>query len=160
MSLQFIIDGYNVTNHPSFRRQIPKRHLDSRLALIQLIKQKKSASSLHNKFWVVFDGYPDQALDEAGKGNIMVIFSQAESADERIKKLLGLIPNPKNAVVVSDDKEIVFFAKACRAKPESVETFLSFQDKLARIRNELPEQEITYSQMRKINEELKKLWLA
>jgi len=90
----------------------------------------------------------------------MVIFSQAESADERIKKLLGLIPNPKNVVVVSDDKEIVFFAKACRAKSESVETFLSFQDKLARIKNELPEQEITYSQMHKINEELKKLWLA
>ena len=90
----------------------------------------------------------------------MVIFSRRESADERIKKLVELIPNPKNVVVVSDDKEIGFFAKSCRAKLESVEDFISFQDKLTRIKNAAPEAEITYTQMHKINEELKKLWLS
>ena len=134
MSLQYIIDGYNITNHPKFIKLIPKKQTDSRVALIQLIRQKKSASSPNNKFWIVFDGYPGQDLDNAGKGNIMVIFSRRESADERIKKLVELIPNPKNVVVVSDDKEIGFFAKSCRAKLESVEDFISFQDKLTRIK--------------------------
>ncbi len=90
----------------------------------------------------------------------MVIFSRVESADERIKKLLELIPNPKNVVVVSDDKEIIFFAKSCGAKSQSVEGFLSFQDKERSARAGAPVPEITYTQMHKINEELKKLWLS
>ena len=159
MSLQYIIDGYNITNHPKFAEQIPKRFSDSRSALIQLIKTKKSSSPRH-KFWVVFDGYPGESLDNQDKGNIMVIFSKAESADERIKKLVELIPHPKNVVVVSDDKEIRLFAKSCRAKAESVEEFLSFQDKLSHKGAGAPEPEISYTQMHKINEELRKLWLS
>jgi len=159
MSLQYIIDGYNITNHPKFTKQIPKRFSDSREALIQLIKTKKSFSP-HNKFWVVFDGYSGESLDNQEKGNLMVIFSRRESADERIKKLLELIPNPKNVVVVSDDKEIKFYALACRAKVQSVEDFLSLQDKLAHKRIQVPVAEINYTQMHKINEELKKLWLS
>ncbi len=90
----------------------------------------------------------------------MVIFSRRESADERIKKLLELIPNPKNVVVVSDDKEIKFFAKASRAKSQSVKDFLSLQDRLAHRGAQIPETEISYTQMHKINEELKKIWLS
>jgi len=124
-----------------------------------LIRQRKS-SSPNNKFWIVFDGYPDQSLDNADKGSIMVIFSRKESADARIMKLVELIPNPKNVVVVSDDKEIGLFARSCRANHESVEDFLSFQDKITRAKNGIPEEEITYTQKQKINEELKKLWLS
>ena len=90
----------------------------------------------------------------------MVIFSRSESADERIKKLLELIVNPKNAVVVSDDKEIKFFAGACRARTQSAQEFLSFVDELGRAKSEVPEEEISYTQMHKINEELRKLWLS
>jgi len=121
---------------------------------------KKSSSSPNNKFWIVFDGYPDSSIDNLDKGNIMVIFSRGESADERIKKLLGLIVNPKNAVVVSDDKEIKFFARACRAKTQSAQAFLSFVDELGRVKAAIPEAEISYTQMHKINEELRKLWLS
>ncbi len=159
MSLQYIIDGYNITNHPKFAEQIPKGFTDSRSSLIQLIKTKKS-SSPHNKFWVIFDGYPGESLDNQEKGNIMVIFSRRESADERIKKLLELIPNPKNVIVVSDDKEIKFFARSCRAKAESAEDFLALKDKVGHKRGESPETEISYTQKHKINEELKKLWLS
>ncbi len=160
MSLQYIIDGYNITNHPKFTKQIPQRPSDSRVALINLIRMKKASCSPNNKIWVVFDGYPDASLDNQDKGNIMVIFSRCESADERIKKLLELIPNPKNVVVVSDDKEIKFYALACRAKAQSVEDFLSLKDKLARKGVQAPEAEISYTQMHKINEELRKLWLS
>jgi len=127
---------------------------------VQLIKTKKSSASPHNKFWVVFDGYPDSPIDNSDKGNIMVVFSRVESADERIKKLLELIASPKNVVVVTDDKEIKFFARSCGAKTQSVEDFLSFQTREQIIRANAPEPEITHTQMHKINEELKKLWLA
>lgn len=90
----------------------------------------------------------------------MVIFSRGESADERIKKLLELITNPKNVVVVSDDKEIKFYALACRAKAQSVEDFLSLQDKLPRKGAQMPAAEISCTQMHKINEELRKIWLS
>lgn len=90
----------------------------------------------------------------------MVIFSRVESADERIKKLLELIRSPGNVVVVSDDKEIKFFAKAYGAKSQSVEDFLSFQDKERSIRLGAAEPDITYTQKHKINEELKKIWLS
>jgi len=161
MSLQYIIDGYNVTHHPGFTRTAFKNLPDSRIALIQLIRTKKASFSPNNKFWVVFDGYPgDLSLESLDKGNIMVVFSRSESADSRIKKLIELIPNPKNVVVVSDDKEIKFFAKSCRARTESVEDFLSFQEKIARRVAQIPEAEISYTQMHEINEELKKIWLA
>jgi len=109
---------------------------------------------------VVFDGYPDTRLDNLDKGNTMVIFSRRESADERIKKLIELIPNPKNVVVVSDDKEIKLFARGCKAQVASVEDFLNFQHKSPRNSTSFREAELTYTQMHKINEELKKIWLA
>ncbi len=90
----------------------------------------------------------------------MVVFSREESADERIKKLLELIPNPRNVVVVSDDKEIKFFARASRAKVESAEDFLVSASRSSPKIKELPEAEISYTQKHKINEELKKLWLS
>lgn len=92
-------------------------------------------------------------------GNIKVIFSRNESADLRIKKIAELVANPKNLIVVSDDKEISFFIKSCGAKSISVEEFLGSKDKAGKL-SVLSEEELTYSQMHKINEELKKLWLS
>jgi len=161
MSLQFIIDGYNVINHPDFAGKIPKRQTDPRSALIQLILAKKTSSSPHNKFWVVFDGYPnDPSLTNQDFGNIMVVFSGHESADERIKKLLELISNPKNAVVVSDDKEIIGFARLKRAKIQKSGDFIGSQEKFLQSNIQPEEREIGYTQKQKINEELKRIWLA
>lgn len=92
-------------------------------------------------------------------GNIKVIFSRNESADLRIKKIAELVSNPKNLIVVSDDKEISIFIKSCGAKSISVEEFLGSKDKAGKLLP-LSEEELTYSQMHKINEELKKLWLS
>lgn len=161
MSLQYIIDGYNLTNHPKFVKQVPKNsRVQAAEQLIGLIRINRASASPNNKFWIVFDGYPVSGIDNLEQGNIMVIFSRRESADDRIKKLVELIPHPKNVVVVSDDNEIKFFARSCGARLESVENFLSFQDKLLKKRAELPGTELTYTQMHKINEELKKLWLS
>lgn len=160
MSLQYIIDGYNVTNHPQFRKQLPKQSLDSRVALIQLIKIKNLCGSPNNSVWVIFDGFQDSTIHNLDEANLKVLYSRRESADERIKKIIELSSNPRNVIVVSDDKEIKFFVKAAKAKSISVDEFLCVKKRLEEKKAALIEPEISYSQKHKINEELKKIWLS
>jgi predicted RNA-binding protein with PIN domain len=157
MSLQFVIDGYNVINHPKFNP--PKRNRDVRLALLELIITHKLCGSTKNKITVVFDGYADLSVMNAKNSDIMAVFSQNQTADERINKLIENSVNPKTLVVVSDDKQIILFAKACGAKSMSVEEFLGRKEKLSEDNSDSLKPEINYSQMQKINQELRKLWL-
>lgn len=89
-----------------------------------------------------------------------MIFSRKEVADNRIKKILEDLPNPKNAVVVSDDKEIRFFAKSLRANVIGVKEFISRQEKVPEDNKDALKPELTYSQMHKINQELRQVWLV
>ena len=159
MSLQYIIDGCNITHQPNFIKKIPKKTSDSRVALVEFIRIRRPCGSENNKVWLVFDGYPDLALDNLDKSNLNIIFSRNQSADERIKKLLELSDNPKNVIVVSDDKEIIFFARDCRARTISVEEFIRDKSETKRGNLISDEAKVTFSAMHKINEELKKLWL-
>jgi hypothetical protein len=158
MSLQYIIDGCNVTHHPKFLKNIPKKFSDSRLSLIELINLRNLCGSDNNLVWLIFDGYPDTSLEDYKKSNFRIIFSCQESADEKIKKLLELTDQPKNMVVVSDDKEVSLFARFMRAKSVSVEAFIK-DDEVAKRRYVPDDVKLNYSQMHKINEELKRLWL-
>ena len=159
MSLQYIIDGYNITNHPLFKERINKKIKDHKLALLELIKREKLSGSPRNKITVVFDGYLDTRDNPTSGGTeCCVVFSRKETADERIKKMVENSGNPKNTVVVSDDKEIRFFARAYAVRCSSVEEFIKC--KVMPQRKEIsPDAELSYSQMHAINQELKKLWL-
>ena len=120
---------------------------------------ERLCGSENNRVWVVFDGYSDSSLDNLKGNNLNIIFSCNQSADERIKKILELSDNAKNVVVVSDDKEIIFFAKGFRARAMSVEEFIENGIKPKMIRRDLGESKIGFNAMQKINEELRKLWL-
>jgi len=120
---------------------------------------KKLCGSENNMAWVVFDGYFDPALSSLNSSNLSIIFSCNQSADERIKKFLELSDNAKNIAVVSDDKEIIFFAKAYRARAISVEEFIGSKLKPRGVNQDSGESKIGFSAMHKINEELRKLWL-
>src|SRR3989338_5877343 len=124
MSLQYIIDGYNIINHPLFIQHASKKINDSRIALLEFIRTNRLCASPKNKITVVFDGsgLSGQISD---KTDIGIIFSRRETADERIKRIVENIGNPKNIVVVSDDKEIKFFAQSCGARVLSVEEFIN-----------------------------------
>jgi hypothetical protein len=75
--------------------------------------------------------------------------------------MVELFANAKNIVVVSDDKEIKLFVKSYGAKSMSVEEFLGVEEKGLKGGRDLEAEEgITYSQMHKINEELRRLWLS
>jgi len=132
--------------------------------LLELIRVKRLAGSQRNKITVVFDGYPNPGGifgSFENKEGPDVIFSRKETADERIKNMVQHYPKTRDVIVVSDDKEIKFFIASCGAKAMGVEEFFGMSKEKLRRKEEQEEAlkpEITYSQMREINEELKKIW--
>lgn len=160
MSLLYIIDGYNIINHPSFTQNSSKRIKNTRLALLDLIKRRNLTGSRNNYTVVVFDGYPDSQEDaDHYPQGIQVIFSKDISADEKIKSLVQKENNPRNAVVISDDKEIIYFIRSLHSRAISVEEFLGSRKKLQGDGLESRKESLNYSQIHEINQELKKLWL-
>lgn len=168
MSLQYIIDGYNIINHPLFAR-LNKKTENKESALLSFIRINKICGKSRNKVLVVFDGYNDLLQKRFDKNDMDVIFSRKETADERIKNIVETAHNPKNIVVVSDDKEILFFAGQAGAQLLGAQDFLFRAHSVRRLeagrqkktggKSEDPEPKISYSAMHKINQELRKVWL-
>jgi len=158
MSLQYIVDGYNVIKHPLFSRRHRKIN-NSQLAFLRFIITERLTGSRKNKVTVVFDGFSSEAQKIQSSSEIDVIFARNESADEKIREIIERAANVKNIVVVSDDKEIKFFAKSCGGRTATVEEFLAPSKKIEEKEEEIVKPELSYSQMHKINQELKKVWL-
>jgi predicted RNA-binding protein with PIN domain len=157
MSLRYIIDGNNILYHPDFTH--PPHSADRRFALSGFILKHKLTGSVKNKALIVFDGYPATAQPSNDPAeNIEIIFSRRETADQTIKRMLEKAASPKNIVVVSDDKEIIIFTRLIGARPLAVKDFIRRKDKSTTPAIAL-KPELTYAQMHKINQELRKLWL-
>jgi hypothetical protein len=156
MFLHFIIDGYNLVKHRSFK--IPSNIHDPRFALIQFLRTDKPCGSPKNRVTIVFDGYSgDFSLRDL---EFEVIFSCDSSADERIKKMMESSPSPKSLVVVSDDRQIRDFSRICGVASWGIEEFLNPPGKKESPRKgDSVKEKLSYSAEHKINEELKKLWL-
>lgn len=160
MSLQYIIDAYNLINHPAFR-PIGKSALNIQQTLADFIRFKKLAGNTNNSVVLVFDGYPPAFEDIPRDNNLFCIFSRAKEADELIKKILEASSFPKNIVVVSDDKEVQLTTKFLRAQIRSVKEFICGKENSKTIGAKLGEVDfkLSYAKMQKINAELRKKWL-
>jgi len=158
MPLQHIIDAYNIINHIQFG-PIRKKIKDPQRALLEFLKNRRLGRNSKSKITVVFDGYPKVAAQKLDETDIDVVFSKEETADARIKRLVQASKNPKNIVVISDDREIRFFVKSIGARSIGVEEFINPQVKPQRKKEDLIKPELNYSQISKINQELKALWL-
>jgi predicted RNA-binding protein with PIN domain len=126
--------------------------------LLEFISINRLCGSRKNKIIVVFDGFPDIRYPGSGT-EIGVVFSRKESADEKIKRIVAESGNAKNIVVVSDDKEIKFFTTSYGARVEGVEEFFNCKEKTKEKKNESFKPELTYTEMHRINEELRRIWL-
>lgn len=158
MSLQYVIDGYNLIHHRLFTLHTKLSHKDHRLALLECIGSNRLCGSPRNSVTVVFDGYPDSRAVVEYPG-IKVIFSCEESADARISKMLEAARTPSQTIVVSDDKEIRFCARGFRAVSFTVEKFLLPITARKRKESEDVDTKLSYSKQLDINKELKKIWL-
>lgn len=158
MSLQFIIDGYNLIKHPLLAAQA-KNSPGDRAALLNFIRFNKLTGSSNNSVTVVFDGYPD-SHEPASDTGITVIFSRKISADEKIHKLVEESGNRKRIVVVSNDREVQSVAKMLGAGVSGIEAFVKEDNKAEIAKRDLEsDPKLTFTQMQKVNDELRKLWL-
>jgi len=82
------------------------------------------------------------------------------SADDLICKLVEESGNRKQIVVVSNDRQIQSMAKMLGATVTGIETFVKYDKKAEIARKNLEsDPKLTLTQMQKINDELRKLWL-
>jgi predicted RNA-binding protein with PIN domain len=158
MSLQYIIDGYNVIRHPEFPVSLSRKSAPY-LTLLKQIKLRRLCGSPKNRVVVVLDGYPPVDQDCPNNAIAEIIFSGQESADERIKRLVERSSQPCNIAVVSDDKEIRLFVQARGAKVLGVEEFISPPRSPARRKEEITKPELSSEEVSLINQELRNLWL-
>lgn len=158
MPLHYILDGYNIINNRLFP-PFNKHPANPRIGILRLIRDKNLTGSLKNKATIVFDGYPDRELKNLCMGNISIIFSEESSADDKIKKIVETAVRPQDMIVVSDDKEIKFYARLHKSAALAVEEFLSFAKEKKSAKDESVKQELNYSQIDKINQELSRIWL-
>ncbi|MFZ2938405.1 MAG: NYN domain-containing protein [Candidatus Omnitrophota bacterium] len=159
MSLQYVIDGYNIINHPLFERS-HKQSGQPALNIISFIRQKRLTGSLKNKIILVFDGFPQTSSNNCDYGEVSVIFSRKISADEKIKKIVEESLNRKNIIVVSNDREIKCAVNSLGACSMQIEAFVNKKEKNHKpAKKESLKDELNYSQKHDINEELEKAWL-
>ncbi len=166
MSLSYLIDGYNVINHIRLPH-LYKNKENPRKALLEFISSKRLCGSNKNTVTVVFDGFPKaEACGELECFGINVVFSRKESADTIIKRMLEKVAQPKNTIVVSDDREIRFFAGDAGAWAQGVEDFVglegksSHRERTKKCRDDSSEPQLNYSDICRINKELRKRWLG
>ena len=123
MSIHYLLDGYNVIHRmPSALRQ--KTLEEQRRTLIDFIERHRPQGSLNNSVTVVFDGNEDIFGGMASK-TVKVLFSLGESADDKIKKIVARSKNPKDIIVVTDDRDIQYAVRALRARVSATQSFLN-----------------------------------
>lgn len=161
MSLQFIVDAYNLINSSLFKLAF-KRPGNICLCLADFIKTNKLTGSKNNTLTLVFDGYPPAGQEIPREAGLSCLFSRKIEADELIKQIVEKSLCPKNIVVVSDDKEIQLTSRFLHAQAFSVEKFVSIKKERRALEAKnlsSADSKLTYSAMQKINAELKEKWL-
>lgn len=163
MSLQYIIDAYNLINHPQFN---PSSRGCSGVqgSLVEFIRMNRLTGSPKNKVIIVFDGYPKAGQDIPEEPGMLCLFSRTIEADEKIMKLVEESAQRRNIIVVSDDRQVQMGARLLAAQTCGVKEFICGKKNKGRPPSlgseERDDDKISYSKMQKINAELKKRWLA
>ena len=95
-----------------------------------------------------------------------MVFSRGDSADNVIRRMLEKAAQPLEVVVVSDDREVLFFARQSRARAMGVSEFLGEdkQPRGAHGKTGKPEPaaekpELSGNEQERINREFRDIWL-
>ena len=157
MSLQYIIDGYNLLRHPLVS-PASKPSLSPTENLVLFISRRHLTGSEKNTVVIVFDGFASNASVRY-PSCYQILFSQDISADEKIKRLVEVSAMPKRIVVVSDDREIQSACRVYGVRIESIPVFLKIGEIKHGARKRSDENEkANCSDMERINRELRKKW--
>lgn len=122
MSVHYVLDGYNVIWSTEIFGS--GRLQDQRDRFLRFLEEQRPAGSDRNRITVVFDGKRD-VESPPWRGRVRVIFSHDSDADAVIKLLVDENPNPRDIVVVTDDRNIQKWVRSARAKILSCSEFLN-----------------------------------
>jgi hypothetical protein len=123
----------------------------------------KLTGSRNNTVVLVFDGYPALDSQIPEDEGYLWIYSRKIEADERIKKIIEESKQPRNIVVVSDDRQVQLTARILQANFCGVEEFICGKPNRKlniKEKENSEDNKLTYSAMQKINAEFKKKWLG
>ncbi len=146
----FVLDAYNVIGKLKLRGE------DLRRSFLRYLLRHPISFSKHNRIVVVFDGprNPDIIFEFP---MFEIIFSGEETADLKIKYFLEKT-RPSSGMVVSDDREVRFYAHRAGIKSLSVGEFLSWNEE-EKEEEAVLDKELSEQDKKEINEELERLWL-
>jgi len=131
----------------------------ARQSFISILEQKRPQGSLRNKITVVFDGRSNTWSDVTSP-YVKIIFSSNETADDKIKRMVANASNPKNIIVVTNDRAIQYAVRASNAKVMMVDAFLKKLSNDQKGKKVSPSKEgLSRMQQQKINSELEQVWL-
>ena len=160
MSLHYLLDGYNII--PQMLLSAQKKLEDQRQELIQWVESCRPQGSSCNTVTVVFDGRSD-VWGPSAPSLVRVVFTQGESADEKIIALVEETGHKKNIVVVTDDRSLQYAARALGAKVSGVRAFLGRGKVPAGMAGTLKRPDagkhISKTLEHKITSEMTKIWL-
>ncbi|MFA5059175.1 MAG: NYN domain-containing protein [Candidatus Omnitrophota bacterium] len=164
MALQYILDGYNIVHQlPALA---PREFKSARGDLARFVEIFRPQGSVKNIVTIVFDGWPFESAAQ-NTTSVKIVFSQGETADDRIRRILSTATRKKNIIVVTDDKELRFSIRALGADVLNVKDFVAQvkprhadgnEDKSARIKRE-ENKTISKTLEHEITSELEKIWL-
>ncbi len=96
---------------------------DGRHQLARFIELRRPQGSSRNPVTIVFDGKAGHWSGPDASG-VKVVFTEGETADTRIVRMVSQAPNKKSVVVVTDDREVQYAARALGAQVSGVREFL------------------------------------
>lgn len=155
MALHFILDGYNLVKRAFDNNS--KSLKSSREKFLAFVEKYHPQGSPRNKITVVFDGKEDFSQENYFT-SFKVIFSKGEDADSCIRGLVEKAANPKNIVVVTNDKELKFFARRSGTQIMSTDEFLSKVKVYKHVAAD-EGKELSFYLSNKITSELGDIWL-
>ena len=164
MSLHYLLDGYNITHQVA---ALAKGELqEQRSLLVRFLDVHRPQGSIKNQVTIFFDGKKG-VTSPSHSSCVNIIFSQGETADQAIKKFVAQSNQKKNIVVITNDRDIQFAARAQGAQVKSVREFFKEGDfpsvKIRRDKGRPREAELTKTISKslefKINTEFKRIWL-
>lgn len=132
--------------------------------LVRLIELHQPQGSFKNQVTIVFDGRAGLRPGPRSS-SVQIVFSQDESADDKIKKIVEQSQNPRNFVVVTDDRDIRYSVRALGAKLLNVKDFLKKIESPGKSFKKDSQQEseanknISKTLEFKITSELEEIWL-
>jgi len=166
MSLHFVLDGYNLVKQDAHLAVLKLEA--GRNGLLSLIETRELQGSKINTVTIVFDGQLG-ASSEIHASGIKVVFTSYETADDWIKRFVEESKGPKSIVVVTDDREIRHYVRACGAALMGTREFLEGRGLQGRRREadavrklkrpQADKKEISSVLENKITSEFAKMWL-